>query len=72
MTEKHDPRPLRRALLFSAIEQAAAPTVELGDLVPKNEEADKMANRGDPNGIITDNQEKPHKTNGGQSMQATK
>jgi hypothetical protein len=45
MTTNNNPSPSRHSILFSAIEQAAAPTVELDDLVPKIDidEADRMA-----------------------------
>jgi len=42
MTTKNGPGPSRHTVLFSAIEQAAAPTVKLDEPSSKNEEANQM------------------------------
>ncbi|MDR2561223.1 MAG: hypothetical protein LBC63_05590 [Holophagales bacterium] len=43
MTANSDPGQSRHSILFSAIEQAAAPTVELDELEPKIDESNQMA-----------------------------
>ncbi|MDR2560974.1 MAG: hypothetical protein LBC63_04300 [Holophagales bacterium] len=46
-------------MLFSAIEQAEAPTVELDELAPKIDEADQMAAGDGPIGAIAGNHTQP-------------
>jgi len=55
MTAKNDQGQSRHSMLFSAIEQAEAPTVELDELAPKIDEVDQMAAGGGPIGSIAGN-----------------
>ena len=59
MTANNDPGQSRRSMLFSAIEQAEAPTVELDELAPKIDEADQMAADGGPIGSIASSHTQP-------------
>jgi len=60
MTANSDQGQSRHSILFSAIEQAEAPTVELDELEPKIDESNQMAASGGPSG--------PAPTAGGSSV----